>query len=68
MTEIVFADHPERLGAALPGVFDPEVQLCRVAADLADRYAGVFSPETVERYVLECHDDWGSPPGSTPIW
>ncbi|MGW4929048.1 three-helix bundle dimerization domain-containing protein [Agromyces sp. NPDC004153] len=30
--------------------------LARVASDLADRYAGVFSPETVGRYVRESHD------------
>ena len=27
-----------------------------MASDLADRYAGVFSPETVGRYVRESHD------------
>ena len=30
--------------------------LARVASDLADRFAGVFSPETVGRYVRESHD------------
>ncbi|MGW9183229.1 arsenate reductase ArsC [Agromyces sp. NPDC055661] len=30
--------------------------LARAASDLADRYAGVFSPETVGRYVRESHD------------
>ncbi|WP_448002169.1 metalloregulator ArsR/SmtB family transcription factor [Agromyces bauzanensis] len=28
----------------------------RVASDLSARFAGVFSPETVERYVRESHD------------
>ena len=28
----------------------------RVASDLAARFSGVFSPETVERYVRESHD------------
>ena len=59
MADIDLADHPTQLGSALPGVFDPEARLCRVAVELADRYAGVFSPETVERYVLECHEDLG---------
>jgi arsenate reductase (thioredoxin) len=30
--------------------------LARVASDLADRFEGVFSPETVGRYVRESHD------------
>lgn len=30
--------------------------LARVASDLADRFAGVFSPETVGRYVRESHE------------
>ena len=30
--------------------------LARVASDLAARFSGVFSPETVERYVYESHD------------
>ena len=30
--------------------------LARVASDLAERFAGVFSPETVGRYVRESHD------------
>jgi arsenate reductase len=34
----------------------PEEVLARVASDLADRFAGVFSPETVGRYVRESHD------------
>ena len=33
----------------------PEEYLGRVAADLADRFAGVFSAETVERCVLESY-------------
>lgn len=34
----------------------PDEVLARVASDLADRFAGVFSPETVGRYVRESHD------------
>jgi len=30
--------------------------LARVASDLSRRFAGVFSPETVERYVRESHE------------
>ncbi len=30
--------------------------LARVASDLADRFEGVFSPETVGRYVRDSHD------------
>jgi arsenate reductase len=30
--------------------------LDRIARDLADRFAGVFGPETVSRYVRESHD------------
>lgn len=41
----------------MPGVFDPKVQLCRAAEVLATRYSGVFSPETVEQYLLNCHED-----------
>lgn len=34
----------------------PDEVLARVASDLSDRFAGVFSPETVDRYVRESHD------------
>ncbi|MFD4421898.1 metalloregulator ArsR/SmtB family transcription factor [Agromyces sp. NPDC058484] len=34
----------------------PDEVLARVASDLSARFAGVFSPETVERYVRESHE------------
>ncbi|WP_165063541.1 metalloregulator ArsR/SmtB family transcription factor [Marisediminicola senii] len=36
-------------GEMTPGVLE------RISADLADRFAGTFSPETVDRYVRESH-------------
>jgi arsenate reductase len=45
----------ELLQADAPSHAPGEV-LARVASDLADRFAGVFSPETVGRYVRESHD------------
>ncbi|TFD15922.1 arsenate reductase ArsC [Cryobacterium sp. TMT1-21] len=38
---------------SLPGLTYPEEYLKRLARDLTVRFAGVFSAETVERYVLE---------------
>ncbi|GAA1760761.1 arsenate reductase/protein-tyrosine-phosphatase family protein [Agromyces humatus] len=34
----------------------PDEVLARVASELADRFEGVFAPETVGRYVRESHD------------
>jgi arsenate reductase len=42
-------------GAASDATTDAAV-LDRIARDLADRFAGVFGPETVARYVRESHD------------
>jgi protein-tyrosine-phosphatase len=39
----------------LPGLSYPEEYLRRLSAELAERFAGVFAPETVERYVLESY-------------
>ncbi|WP_157156697.1 arsenate reductase ArsC [Diaminobutyricimonas sp. LJ205] len=39
----------------MPGLAYPEEYLRRLAGDLSERFAGVFSPETVERYVLESY-------------
>lgn len=41
----------ERRG--LPGLAYPEDYLKRLAAELADKFAGIFNAETAERYVLE---------------
>lgn len=38
-----------------PALLIPEALLSRAAADLARRFAGVFSTETVERYVFESY-------------
>lgn len=35
---------------------DREIDLARIVANLADRYHGTFSKETVERYVAESHE------------
>lgn len=43
----------ERRG--LPGLTFPEEYLRRLAGDLTGRFAGIFTPETVERYVLESY-------------
>ena len=43
----------ERRG--LPGLAYPEDYLKRLAAELADKFAGIFNAETVERYVLESY-------------
>jgi arsenate reductase len=42
------------LRESTPTVTSDEV-LDRISADLADRFAGKFSPETVDRYVRESH-------------
>ncbi len=39
----------------LPGLTYPEEYLKRLADDLARKFAGIFGPETVERYVLESY-------------
>lgn len=39
----------------LPGLIFPDDALRRLAEDLAEEYTGVFSPETVGRYVLESY-------------
>lgn len=45
----------ELLRADVPAHAPDEV-LARVASELADRFEGVFAPETVGRYVRESHD------------
>lgn len=40
---------------SLPGLDYPEEYLRRLADNLADKFAGVFNRETVERYVLESY-------------
>ena len=39
----------------LPGLVFPEDALKRQAEELAEEYSGVFSPETVARYVLDSY-------------
>lgn len=39
----------------MPGLAYPEDYLKRLAADLTDKFIGVFGPETIERYVLESY-------------
>ena len=39
----------------LPALLMPEAVLSRTAQELSGRFAGVFSPETVERYVFESY-------------
>ena len=39
----------------LPGLTYPEEYLKRLAGELAEKFAGIFNPETVERYVLESY-------------
>ncbi|MDO7883623.1 arsenate reductase ArsC [Salinibacterium soli] len=39
----------------MPGLAFPEQYLERLAAELTERFAGVFSAETIERYVLESY-------------
>lgn len=40
---------------SLPGLTYPEDYLRRLARDLTTRFSGIFSAETVERYVLESY-------------
>lgn len=42
-------------GRGLPGLTYPEAYLGRLTGELTEKYAGVFSPETVQRYVLESY-------------
>ncbi|NYF09073.1 protein-tyrosine-phosphatase [Leifsonia sp. AK011] len=39
----------------MPGLAYPEDYLRRLADELAEKFAGIFSAETVERYVLESY-------------
>lgn len=39
----------------MPGLAYPEDYLKRLADDLSTKFAGIFSAETVERYVLESY-------------
>lgn len=39
----------------LPGLAYPEEYVKRLAAELSEKFAGTFSAETVERYVLESY-------------
>lgn len=39
----------------MPGLAYPEEYLRRLAGDLTEKFAGVFSSETIERYVLESY-------------
>lgn len=39
----------------MPGLAYPEDYLKRLAAELTDKFAGIFGAETVERYVLESY-------------
>lgn len=49
--------HEDRITALLgPPQDDRSPDLERVVADLSDRFRGVFSPETVARYVADSHD------------
>lgn len=59
----VAPDHAERLADLLgspapagPDAVTDAAVLERIARDLADRFAGVFGPETVSRYVRESHE------------
>ena len=53
MTGLIVTDFSDRRG--LPGLTYPEEYLKRLAKDLSEKFAGVFAPETVERYVLESY-------------
>ena len=37
------------------GLLTPENELQRISNELADRFSGVFAPQTVERYVFESY-------------
>ena len=49
------ADRVAELLADAPGSEVTEQQLLRICRDLAERFAGTFAPETVDRYVRESH-------------
>ena len=49
------ADRVAELLADAPGSKVTEQQLLRICRDLAERFAGTFAPETVDRYVRESH-------------
>lgn len=51
-------DSAERIDALLgdSAGADREIDLQRIITNLAERYLGTFSKETVERYVMESHD------------
>lgn len=51
----MFDDNTEYVHHGQPGPLMPQAVLSRTAADLAARYQGVFSPETVERFVYESY-------------
>ncbi len=60
MTETTSEEHPEARGsrepyAGQPALLMPEAVLNRTAEDIAGRFAGVFSKETVARYVFESY-------------
>ena len=51
-------DQIDRVAELLRGTAEPEMKtgvLDRIAGDLASRFAGTFSRETVEQYVFESH-------------
>lgn len=52
----VAAERVDELLQTDAAVRAPDEVLARVASDLSARFTGVFSPETVERYVRESHD------------
>ncbi len=47
------SDFSSRKG--LPGLAFPEDYLKRLAAELSEKFAGIFARETIERYVLESY-------------
>ena len=49
---------------------DPETELDlpRIVEDLAERYRGTFSAETVERYVAESHELLSSDSPRAAAW
>jgi arsenate reductase len=47
---------PHKSVHQLPSLLSPETLLTRAAAQLADRYRGVFSPQTILRYLQESYD------------
>jgi protein-tyrosine-phosphatase len=49
------SDTDETGPRSMPALLMPEAVLTRSAQELASRFAGVFSPETVERYVFESY-------------